>query len=151
MSKLKNTVLVAATIFALSGCSAGNSNPEASSPSTASPSVTTTASSEARPDPLQSMPSVGIDVIGDSVPKPNAEQAKTMSEYFGFIHTELYTAASLERSRRVCEGILAGDDDAKLLELTHSVYDGTISTPLSEPQIADILKVIKTNGYCVKK
>lgn len=149
MLKPKSAILVTTVLVALSGCSAGN---QSETPPAATPSVssTATASSSTIPDPLQSIPSVGIDVLGDDVPKPNAEQAKILVDSFAFIHNELYTAASIERSRTVCDGILGGETEPQLLERTRNVFGNSVSAPLSDPQIADILKVIKGNGYCAK-
>lgn len=136
MNKIKATGFLALTIAALTltGCSGGSSEP-------AAPTTT--------PAPV-TVPTEAMTMPKKDTPKPDAAQSKKLLADLGKVSPELGKPVSAEKSRVVCEDILAGKSEDEVLKRIHVVFDGDASAPLSEPQATDVLKFIKDSGYCKK-
>lgn len=134
MYKNKRLAFVALVITALTltGCSTGS---ETAKPTT---DVPVTAPSEA-----MFMPNEGA-------PKPDDAQSAKLLTGLGKISPALNKPVSVERSRAVCEDILAGKVAPELSQRVTAVFSTSSEGVLSENQVTDVLKVINESGFCKK-
>lgn len=132
MYKIKKVALIALaiTVFTMTGCSSETTTPAV--PDTA----VTTAPGEAKFMP------------NEEAPKPDEAQSSKLVSDLGNVSPTLNTPVSVERARAVCEDIIAGKSGTELTQRVSAVFSSTVDGSLSERQIADVLKVIDTSGFC---
>lgn len=132
MYKIKSLVFatLAIAVFTMTGCSSD----------TAVPVATDT--------PIITAPTEAMFMPSEDTPKPDdAQSAKLLSDLSN-VSPALNTPVSVERARAVCEDIIAGKSDSELVQRVGAVFSSTADGTLSEPQIADVLKVINESGFC---
>jgi hypothetical protein len=83
----------------------------------------------------------------EGAPTPDAAQSEALLTSLANVDPILNHQSSVERSRFVCEDIIAGKSEPELLAKSKSVFEGSAGV-LNDLQVADILKVIKENGFC---
>lgn len=132
MFKAKTCALLIAAATLLTACA----------PQTA-PAPDTSASASPAPTIIDLAPA-------KDTPKPNEAQAKKLVADLGKAEPSLNTPFSAVRAGKVCEGILEGKSDAETKAEAKTVFEDGAGIPLSDPQITEIVKIIKSNGFCKK-
>jgi hypothetical protein len=106
---------------------------------------------EPTPSASPSSPPAVIDLApAKDTPTPDAAQAKKLVADLGKVSPALDKPFSAVRAGKVCEGILGGKTDEQLKADTKTVFEDGSGIPLSDAQITDVVKIIKTNSFCKK-
>lgn len=100
-----------------------------------------------RPEPVVTAPSDAPYMPEEDTPTADAAQSQAIISSLANVHPDLNHPSSVERARFVCEDIIAGKREPELLAKSKSTFEGATGE-LSEPQVVDILQVIKDSGFC---